>query len=117
MVSDWASTRSTVASAVGGLDLVMPGPDPLWGEPLVHAVRAGEVDERLIDDKVLRLLHLAHHTGRLGEPGQNPVPPAPPAGFGEDGFRLIREVAARAVVDAVRQPVRDMGAVPRIRRR
>jgi hypothetical protein len=34
----------------------------------VAAVRAGEVDERLIDDKVLRLLRLARHTGRLDTP-------------------------------------------------
>jgi beta-glucosidase len=98
VVSDWAATRSTVASAVGGLDLVMPGPDPLWGEPLVGAVRAGEVDERLIDDKVLRLLRLARHTGRLGEPGQNSLPPAAPAGPGEEEFRLLREVTARGMV-------------------
>jgi beta-glucosidase len=98
VVSDWAATRSTVASAVGGLDLVMPGPDPLWGEPLVEAVRAGEVDERLIDDKVLRLLRLARHTGRLGDPGQNPLPPAAPVGPGEEEFRLLREVTARGTV-------------------
>ncbi|WP_143677376.1 glycoside hydrolase family 3 protein, partial [Streptomyces scabiei] len=99
VVSDWAATNSTVASAVGGLDLAMPGPEPLWGHPLVEAVHAGEVDERLIDDKVLRLLRLARHTGRLGEPGQNPVPSAAaPAGPGEDDFSLIREVAARGMV-------------------
>ncbi|MFP1629963.1 beta-glucosidase [Streptomyces sp. 5K101] len=98
VVSDWAATRSTVASAVGGLDLVMPGPDPLWGEPLVAAVRAGEVAERLIDDKVLRLLRLARHTGRLGDPGKNPAPPTAQAGPGEGEFRLLREVAARGMV-------------------
>ncbi|MFI1356434.1 beta-glucosidase [Streptomyces sp. NPDC020898] len=98
VVSDWAATRSTVASAVGGLDLAMPGPEPLWDLPLVEAVRAGEVDERLIDDKVLRLLRLARHTGRLGEPGQHRVLPAAPAGPTEEEFRLLREVAARGMV-------------------
>ena len=98
VVSDWAATGSTVASAVGGLDLAMPGPEPLWGDPLVEAVRAGEVDERLIDDKVLRLLRLARHTGRLGEPGQNPEAPAAPAGPTDEEFRLLREVAARGMV-------------------
>jgi beta-glucosidase len=98
VVSDWAATRSTVASAVGGLDLVMPGPDPVWGEPLVDAVRAGQVDEQVIDDKVLRLLRLARHTGRLGEPGQSPPPPSAPARPGEKEFRLLREVAARGMV-------------------
>ncbi|MFE7835413.1 beta-glucosidase [Streptomyces sp. NPDC057474] len=98
VVSDWAATGSTVASAVGGLDLAMPGPEPLWGRPLAEAVRAGEVDERLIDDKVLRLLRLARHTGRLGEPGQNPEAPAVLTGPTQEEFRLLREVAARGMV-------------------
>ncbi|OAH10693.1 beta-glucosidase [Streptomyces jeddahensis] len=116
VVSDWAATGSTVESAVGGLDLVMPGPDGPWGEALVAAVRAGEVDEGIIDDKVLRLLRLARATGRIGEPtgpigepGQNtaqvladrpvpghdrpiPVTPAP------EEFALLREIAARGTV-------------------
>lgn len=67
VVSDWSATASTVASALGGLDLVMPGPHGPWGEALVAAVRSGEVPEQLVDDKVLRLARLARHTGRLEE--------------------------------------------------
>ncbi|MFF0002329.1 beta-glucosidase [Streptomyces tibetensis] len=94
VVSDWAATRSTVASAAGGLDLVMPGPDGPWGDALAAAVRAGEVDEQVIDDKVVRLLRLARHVGRLDEPEPAPVSsePAP------EEFRLLREVAARGTV-------------------
>jgi beta-glucosidase len=94
VVSDWAATRSTVASAVGGLDLVMPGPDGPWGDALAAAVRAGEVDEEAVDDKVLRLLRLARHVGRLDQPEPATVPaePAP------EEFRLLREVAARGTV-------------------
>ncbi|MFF6911871.1 glycoside hydrolase family 3 C-terminal domain-containing protein [Streptomyces sp. NPDC012466] len=94
VVSDWAATRSTMASAVGGLDLVMPGPDGPWGDALAAAVRAGEVDEQLVDDKVLRLLRLARHVGALDESAPSPVPakPAP------EEFRLLREVAARGTV-------------------
>src|SRR5437762_12650659 len=55
VVSDWSATTSTIASAVGGLDLVMPGPEGPWGEQLVEAVRAGTVAESDIDDKVARL--------------------------------------------------------------
>ncbi|MFF7791288.1 glycoside hydrolase family 3 C-terminal domain-containing protein [Streptomyces sp. NPDC007991] len=98
VVSDWSATKSTVASALGGLDLVMPGPHGPWGEALVAAVRAGEVPEHLVDDKVLRLLRLARHTGRLGAPGHDPRPSATPAAPGPEEFGLLREVAARGTV-------------------
>jgi beta-glucosidase len=68
VVSDWDANRSTVASAVGGLDLAMPGPNPFWGEALAEAVSNGAVAEDLIDDKVLRLLRLARRVGALSEP-------------------------------------------------
>src|SRR5438105_2834830 len=65
VVSDWSATKTTAASARAGLDLVMPGPDGPWGDRLVAAVRAGEVSEAKIDDKVSRLLHLARRLGAL----------------------------------------------------
>lgn len=88
VVSDWLATRSTTASANAGLDLVMPGPGGPWEQHLLAAVRAGEVAESVVDDKVLRLLLLAHRVGALG--GEIPAPPA------EEG--LLRELAARATV-------------------
>ena len=98
VVSDWSATASTAASALGGLDLVMPGPHGPWGEALVAAVRSGEVPEHLVDDKVLRLLRLARHTGRLGEPADIPAPCAAVAAPGPEEFDLLREVAARGTV-------------------
>jgi beta-glucosidase len=68
VTSDWDANRSTVASAVGGLDLAMPGPNPFWGEALAEAVSNGAVAEDLIDDKVLRLLRLARWVGALTGP-------------------------------------------------
>ena len=59
VMSDWFATRSTVPAANAALDLAMPGPYSPWGDELVSAVRAGEVPESLIDDKVTRLLRLA----------------------------------------------------------
>lgn len=106
VVSDWAATRSTVASALGGLDLVMPGPDGPWGAALAAAVRAGEVPEDLVDDKVMRLLRLARNTGRLGEPWEPGAPPPPPrrgpvppaGGPTEADHALLRETAAHGTV-------------------
>jgi beta-glucosidase len=65
VVSDWSATKTTVPSATGGLDLVMPGPHGPWGDHLMAAVRGGRVPEADIDDKVTRLLHLARRVGAL----------------------------------------------------
>lgn len=97
VVSDWLATRRTAESANGGLDLVMPGPGGPWGDRLVAAVRAGQVDESVIDDKVRRVLRLAVRVGALAELGPEPTPPA-------TDENLLRELAARATV-----VVRDEG--------
>ena len=65
-LSDWHAARSTVATAVAGLDLAMPGPAGPWGGQLTAAVRAGEVSEDEVDAKVLRILRLARRVGALG---------------------------------------------------
>src|SRR5215831_17571096 len=85
VTSDWDATRSTVPTAVGGLDLAMPGPNPFWGAALVEAVRSGEVPEQLVDDKVARILSLARKVGALSDSG---APAPPPSGNG-DGPTLV----------------------------
>ncbi|GAB2603801.1 hypothetical protein Aab01nite_47770 [Paractinoplanes abujensis] len=81
IMSDWFATKTAAPAANGGLDLVMPGPDGPWGDALVAAVQAGEVDESAIDDHVTRLLRLAERVGALGEPrtwpGDLPKPDSP----------------------------------------
>ncbi|MEU6259713.1 glycoside hydrolase family 3 C-terminal domain-containing protein [Streptomyces sp. NPDC047043] len=77
VVSDWQAARTTEASAVAGLDLVMPGPDGPWGDALIAAVEQGAVPPAVIDDKVRRILRLAARVGALDEaagPGHIPVP-------------------------------------------
>ena len=74
VMSDWFATRSTVETARAGLDLAMPGPESPWRDALVDAVRAGEVDEAAIDDKVLRLLRLAARVGALEGTEAAPAP-------------------------------------------
>jgi beta-glucosidase len=98
VVSDWSSTRTTVPSALAGLDLVMPGPDGPWGDYLLAAVRAGKVPEAEIDDKVSRLLGLAHRVGALnGAPaaGASSGVAQPPARVDP---ALLREVTSRSFV-------------------
>jgi len=94
VVSDWTATRTTVEPALGGLDLVMPGPAGPWSAgQLLKAVEDGLVAEEYIDDKVLRILLLASRAGGLTGHAA-PVP----AHAVTDEDELIRTLAARAVV-------------------
>ena len=56
VVSDWVfGTRSTVESAIAGLDIEMPMPN-YFGDDLADAILGGKVDAALIDDSVRRIL-------------------------------------------------------------
>ena len=94
VMSDWTAARSTEPAARAALDLAMPGPASRfgpWGDALVEAIRAGQVDEALIDDKVLRILRLAARVGGLDD--AVPVSPAP-----VDIPRELRATAAASFV-------------------
>ncbi|MCU1417697.1 MAG: glycosyl hydrolase [Schumannella sp.] len=114
VVSDWMATRSTQASALGGLDVIMPGPGGPWEQALVDAVRGGAVPEDVVDDKVARILVLARRVGALegSEPGHGNVAP--------DGIaiaELITRVAVQSTVVLARDeasPVWDRPAPRRI---
>ncbi|WP_285663828.1 beta-glucosidase family protein [Actinorhabdospora filicis] len=90
VVSDWLAARSTVPTALAGLDLVMPGPGGPWEDALVAAVRDGSVPEALIDDKARRILRLAERVGARGEA----APGVPVTGVRD----FLRELAARSTV-------------------
>jgi beta-glucosidase len=92
-VSDWTAARSTSAIA-GGLDVAMPGPRTVYGEALVAAVRAGHVDEAMVDDAVRNVLRLAARVGALE--GAEPAVTELPAEI--DGEALAREIAGRSFV-------------------
>jgi beta-glucosidase len=94
-MSDWMATRSTAASANAGLDLVMPGPFGPWGTSLVDAVRAGEVPESAVDEKLLRLLRLAARVGALD--GVDAAGDAP-QWSGAEVARTLRDTAAAGFV-------------------
>jgi beta-glucosidase len=66
LMSDWFATKTSAPAALGGLDLVMPGPDGPWGAALVADVESGAVAESVVDEHVVRLLRLAERVGALG---------------------------------------------------
>jgi beta-glucosidase len=96
VVSDWYAVHSTVESARAATDLVMPGPGGPWGDALLAAVRAGEVPEPAIDEKVRRILRLAARVGALeGVPAATPPAIRPPQA---EVSALVRRAAAAGSV-------------------
>lgn len=107
IVSDWTAARSAAPAANGGLDVVMPAAGDPWGDALVAAVRAGDVAEEVIDDKVRRVLRLAARVGLL-----DGVPPAvDPLPGVLDGAAVTRAVATRSFVLARNAGADDDGGL------
>lgn len=96
VMSDWGATKETLAPARHGLDLEMPGPGQWWGSgQLLDAIRRGDVDEALLDDKVRRILSLMEWCGRL----RGPVITEDGPGQDREGDRaLVRATAAEGMV-------------------
>ncbi|RIK05875.1 MAG: glycosyl hydrolase [Acidobacteria bacterium] len=106
VISDWGALKGTVAPAKNGLDIEMPGPGRFWGKgKLAVAVRAGEVPETDIDDKVRRILRFMEWAEML-EPG-----------WSEGSERSVdrpeaHEVAKRAAQESIVLLKNDGGALP-----
>ncbi|MFH1523351.1 MAG: glycoside hydrolase family 3 C-terminal domain-containing protein, partial [Chloroflexota bacterium] len=70
VVSDWGAVHDRVASLKGGLDLEMPGPREQRVKTVVEAVRAGSLDEAVLDkavDRILGVVFKAAETVKGGE--------------------------------------------------
>lgn len=68
VVSDWGAVQDPVASLRAGLDLQMPGTSGRSARALIDAVRAGDLDEQLLDDAVERVLALVRRTTSHEDP-------------------------------------------------
>ena len=91
VMTDWFAVADTVPAAHAGLDLQMPGPPRFYGPPLADAVRAGTVDEAVVEATARRWLTLID---RLGAWDDEPLPER-----AEDRPEH-RELARRAAADA-----------------
>jgi beta-glucosidase len=67
VVTDWYAVDSTVGSAEAGLDIEMPGPGRQFGPKLADAVRAGELDEAVLDRIARRILGVFERLGALSD--------------------------------------------------
>lgn len=93
VVSDWFALADTGASIAAGLDLEMPGPGRAYGGALAAAVRAGTVDELLVDDALARLLGVLDRISALDD-----APAEPESIDLPEDRALVREAAAGAMV-------------------
>jgi beta-glucosidase len=71
VMSDWTSTYDGVACALGGLDLEMPAGVHMHPDTLMAAIENGKLSEKLIDDKVRRILMLYERFGFFDNPDQS----------------------------------------------
>jgi beta-glucosidase len=56
IMSDWVSTYNGIACAKGGLDIEMPSGRYMHPDTLIPAIKNGTLDEKIIDEKVRRIL-------------------------------------------------------------
>ncbi|KAK5080092.1 hypothetical protein LTS08_008746 [Lithohypha guttulata] len=56
VMSDWFAQHAGVASALGGLDMVMPFGFEFWGDNLTEAVANSSIPELRVDDMATRVL-------------------------------------------------------------
>jgi beta-glucosidase len=65
VMSDWVSTYDGVACAKGGLDIEMPSGRMMSPDTLTAAIKSGRLDEKVIDDKIRRILSMYDRFGLL----------------------------------------------------
>jgi beta-glucosidase len=96
VVSDWLAARSTIQTALGGLDIAMPAAMQPWGDRLVTAVQAGAVPVEVVDEMVRRVLRLAARVGAFRDVPPAVAPEDRPAPL--SGSAVAREIATRSFV-------------------
>ncbi len=89
VVSDWGAVRDRVAALKGGLDWEMPGPQARRVQAVVEAVRAGELDEAVLDESVRRILRIVFKAKETPKTGTFDV---------EAHHELARRIATEGMV-------------------
>ncbi len=70
VISDWGGVHTTVAAAKAGMDVEMGSGSDFdkyyFANPLLDSVKAGKVDESVINEKVRHILHVMFATKMIG---------------------------------------------------
>ncbi|KAK5654888.1 hypothetical protein OQA88_6926 [Cercophora sp. LCS_1] len=64
VVSDWGAQHAGVATALAGLDMMMPNAGQFWGSHLEDAIKNGSIPESRLDDMATRILAPWYHLGQ-----------------------------------------------------
>ena len=94
IMSDWDATCDTVGAANGGLDLEMPSGKFLNREKLLPSIKAGQVSEDTINDKVRRILRIEFE---FGWPDRNQLDLSIPR-FNQQGRQIALQAAREGIV-------------------
>ena len=62
IMSDWGGVHNTLKAANAGMDMEMPSGE-YFGDALLQAVRDGQLEEKIIDNKVRRILRVMFQAG------------------------------------------------------
>ncbi len=89
VVSDWGAVHDRVKSLKAGLDWEMPGPQPQRTQKVVDAVRSGELDEKILDESVRRILRIVYKTKETPKNGKFDV---------DAHHELARQIATEGMV-------------------
>ncbi len=68
VMTDWASTYHGVACAKAGLDLEMPEAKHMHPDTLLVAINSGQLDVKVIDNKIRRILSTYYRFGYFEKP-------------------------------------------------
>ena len=89
VVSDWGAVRDRVKSLSAGLDLEMPGPQPRRVRAVIEALKAGALDQSVLDETVLRILRIVFKAAETPKGGMLDV----------DGHHAVaRKIAGEGMV-------------------
>jgi beta-glucosidase len=94
VMSDWDATYDGVAAANAGLDVEMPSAKFMNRATLLPAIKAGQVSQATIDDKVRRILRTAIRFGWLDRPATDTAQPL----YSEEGRAVALDSARGALV-------------------
>ncbi|CAF0857967.1 unnamed protein product [Adineta ricciae] len=94
VMSDWGATKTGVPSALGGLDIEMPGGDNFLGFSLVQAVKSGSISEERINDMIVRVIAPYY---LLGQDQDFPTLDLDRDAT-EDNYRINREIGTAGII-------------------